>query len=434
MTASVDRPNGGSVSPGYEAVQQEFIAGLGAFDDGGGGFAAYVGGHQVVDLWGGYARSGQPWASENRAVVMSTTKGMVSICAAILYDRGLLDIEAPVTTYWPEFAQNGKASVTVRHFLTHTSGVLGFDDRPPLTWTGEGWEDYQAISTGLAAAAPRWEPGTKFGYHAMTYGWLVGELVRRISGQTVGQFFANEVAGPLQLEVNIGTPPEIVPNVAFITDHLTEGMPAIMRLLLKRGLKRLRDPKTMSGQAFLADGTGSLMDHAPDLFTGGLALQPEIPSGNGTATARGLARAYAALAMGGELDGVRLMSPETVAQFGLQVQELSDQLMGDVLPFGLATTVLGKVRRSAGFMMNPKFGKEPYRFGTNPLAFGHDGAGGQIAFCDVQNQVSVGYVRNALTSSPTFSTKVINRLYECIQELPKPEPSTSVGRPDVSGG
>jgi CubicO group peptidase (beta-lactamase class C family) len=421
------------VSPGYEGVQQEFIAGLSGFDDGGGGFAAYVGGHQVADLWGGYARPGQPWASENRAVVMSTTKGMVSICAAILYDRGLLDIEAPVSTYWPEFAQNGKASVTVRQFLTHTSGVLGFDDRPRLTWTGEGWGDYEAISAGLAASRPRWVPGTKFGYHAMTYGWLVGELVRRISGQSVGQFFATEVGGPLQIEVNIGTPPEIVPNVAFITDHLTDGMHPVMKLLLKRGLKRLRDPKSLSGQAFLADGTSSLMDHAPDLFNGGLALQPEIPSGNGTATARGLARVYAALAMGGELDGVRLMSPATVAQFGAQVQELPDQLMGDLLPFGLALRVLGPVRRSAGFMMNPKMGKEPYRFGTNPAAFGHDGAGGQIAFCDVQNQVSVGFVRNAMTSSPAYSTKVINRLYDCIRDLPKSEPAQSAGRPDASG-
>jgi CubicO group peptidase (beta-lactamase class C family) len=427
-----DVPNGGSVSPGYEAVQQEFIAGLGGFDEGGGGFAAYVGGRPVVDIWGGYARPGQAWASDNRAVVMSTTKGMVTICAAILYDRNLLDIEAPVSTYWPEFAQNGKSSTTVRHFLTHTSGLLGFDDRPNLTWTGEGWGDYDVIAAGLAAAAPRWEPGTKFGYHAMTYGWLVGELVRRISGQTVGQFFANEVANPLQLELNIGTPKELIPRVAYITDNLTAGMPAAMRLVLGRAIRKLRDPKSFSGQAFLSDGTSSLMDHAPDLFNGGLALEPEIPSGNGTATARALARVYAALAMGGELDGVRLMSAETVAKFGTQVQEMPDQLMNDVLPFGLVHRVMKPVRRSAGFLINPKTGKEPYHFGPNPAAFGHDGAGGQIAFCDLENHVSAGFVRNAMTSSAAYSTKVINRLYECVRDHPIPAPLSSTGLPDTA--
>jgi CubicO group peptidase (beta-lactamase class C family) len=365
---------------------------------------------------------------------MSTTKGMVTICAAILYDRNLLEIEAPVSTYWPEFAQNGKSSTTVRHFLTHTSGVLGFDDRPHLTWTGEGWEDYEGIAAGLAAAAPRWEPGTKFGYHAMTYGWLVGELVRRISGQTVGKFFAHEVAGPLQLEINIGTPPELIPKVAYITDNLTAGLPPAMRLILGRAMRKLRDPKTFSGQAFLADGTSSLMDHAPDLFNGGRALEPEIPSGNGTATARALARVYAALSMGGELDGVRLMSAETVAQFGAQVQELPDQLMNDMLPFGLVHRVMKPVRRSAGFLINPKAGKEPYHFGPNPTSFGHDGAGGQIAFCDLDNQVSVGFVRNAMTSSSAYSSKVIESLYECIRAHPGAAPLSSTSPPDSAVG
>jgi CubicO group peptidase (beta-lactamase class C family) len=425
-----DIPNGGAVSPGYEAVQQEFVAGLGGFDDGGGGFAAYVGGRPVVDLWGGYARPGEDWATDSRAVIMSTTKGMVTMCAAILYDRHLLDIEAPVSTYWPEFAQNGKASVTVRHFLTHTSGVLGFDDRPHLTWSGEGWDDYDAIAAGLAAAAPRWEPGTKFGYHAMTYGWLMGEVVRRITGQTVGRFFADEVAGPLQLEVNIGTPPDVQPRVAQVDDHLTEGMPLVMRLMLRRGLRRLHNPKSLSGQAFLADGTSSLMDHAMDLFNGGLALGLEIPSGNGTATARGLARVYAALAMGGELDGVRLLSPETVAQFGAEVQELPDQLMSEILPFGLSRLVMRPVRRTAGFLLNPRMGKEPPHFGPNPAAFGHDGAGGQIAFCDVEPQVSVGFVRNAMTSSSAYSTSVISRLYECARAHPAPEPLRRAELPD----
>jgi CubicO group peptidase (beta-lactamase class C family) len=408
-----DIPHGGHAVAGFEAVQREFIGGLSDFGAGGGGFAAYVDGKPVVDVWGGYAGD-QAWANDNLAVVMSTTKGMVTLCAQILVDRQQLDIDAPVVQYWPEFGQCGKEGTLVRHFLTHTSGVLGFDvQRPALGWDGQGWGDYDAIAAGLAAATPRWIPGTKFGYHALSYGWLVGELVRRITGQSVGTFYAAEVAGPLALESWIGTPPEHEHQIAPVIDNLTDGMPLPLRLLYRPIRRRMRDPKTMMGQAFVADGTGSLMDHAADLFNSGNLTGVEIPSGNGTATARALARLYAVLSLGGELDGIRLVSPETVQLFAAQAITMPDQLMTDMnLP--VIGRLLGRpVRRTLGYLMNPKMGNEPPHFGPNPDAFGHDGAGGQIAFCDPANRISVGFVRSQLSSSAKYSTNLIESLYDC---------------------
>jgi CubicO group peptidase (beta-lactamase class C family) len=355
---------------------------------------------------------------------MSSTKGLVTLCAQILVDRGELDIDLPVAHYWPEFSQAGKEGVLVRHVLTHTSGVLGFDvARPTLSWDGEGWGDDDAIAAGLAAATPRWEPGTAFGYHATSYGWLMGEIIRRVTGRTVGVFFATEVAGPLGLEAWIGTPPEQRANVAFLTDGLIKSLRLPVRLIFGRLQKRLRDPKTLPGQAFLGDGTFSIMDRAADMLNAGTWLDVELPFGNGTATARALARVYAVLAMEGELDGVRLLSADAVRRFSTEEISLPDQLMLDNGIPGLKRLLSGPVRRTLGYLMNPSMGKEPPHFGPNLDAFGHDGAGGQIAFCDLQRKVSVGFVRSELTSSAKFSTQLISTLYAC---LPSPAPPSSV--------
>jgi CubicO group peptidase (beta-lactamase class C family) len=407
-------PLDGTVAAGFEPVRQAFIDGQHDLGAGGGGFAAYVGGVPVVDLWGGWARPGQPWARETLGVIMSSTKGLVTMCAQMLADRGQLDVEAPVAHYWPEFAQAGKERITVRHVMTHTSGVLGFDvARPKRGWDGSGWGDYDAIAAGLAAATPRWEPGTAFGYHATSYGWLMGEVVRRISGQSVGVFFANELAGPLGLEAWIGTPPEQKGNVAHLTDDMANGLPLPMRLIFGRVQKRLRNPKTMPGQAFVGDGTFSIMDKAAEMLNAGAWLDFELPFGNGTATARGLARAYAMLAMEGELDGVRLLSADAVRRFSTEAICMPDQLMRDSGIPGLSR-LLPPVRRTVGYLLNPRMGKEPPHFGPNLGAFGHDGAGGQIAFCDLDRQVSVGFVRSDLTSSAKFSNELIASLYACL--------------------
>ncbi len=406
-------PHGGHASGGYEPVHDVFVAGLSDFGSGGGSVAAYVDGWPVMEVWGGHAGD-QPWAEDNLAVLMSTSKGLSTMCAQILVDRRQLDVDLPVATYWPEFAQCGKERVLVRHVLTHTSGVLGFDvQRPALGWDGQGWGDYDAIAAGLAAATPRWEPGTKFGYHAISYGWLVGELVRRITGQTIGTFFAAEIAGPLGLEAWIGTPPEQQDRVAPLIDRLDQGLPLPVRLMFRLVRRRMRNPNIMMGQAFVADGTSSLMDHAEELFNTKSLLGMEIPAGNGTATARALARAYAVLAMDGELDGVRLFSPAAVKLFSTEAISLPDQLMSDIGLPGLARLTKKPVRRTMGYLMNPSMGKEKPHFGPNLDSFGHDGAGGQIAFCDLTNRISVGFVRSELTSSPKYSTRLIESLYDC---------------------
>jgi len=261
---------GGTVASGFERVSDRFRANVGAFGEGGGALAVFIDGKLVVDLWAGRAAPGQPWREDTLEVLMSSTKGMAALCAVMLADRGELDVDAPVCEYWPEFAQNGKQRVLVRHVLTHTAGVVGFGDgRPPLGWDGSGWDDYDAIAAALAAAPLCWSPGERFGYHALTFGWLIGELVRRITGRTVGTMFRVEVAEPLGLDLRIGTPPADQPRVARVIDATAASVPRPLRMILGSVQRQMRDPRTLAGQAFLADGESCLMDHAEAFFADG---------------------------------------------------------------------------------------------------------------------------------------------------------------------
>src|SRR4051794_13867373 len=161
---------------------------------------------------------------------MSATKGYAALCAQVLVDRGLLDLDAPVATYWPEFAQNGKEGVLVRHLLLHTAGVIGFEGQTEITrLDATGWDSYDAISAGFAAAAPEWPPGTRHGYHALSVGWLLAEVVKRVSGRSLGRFFREEIAEPLGLEAWIGTPPDELDRTAYVHPSRTEHLPAFLR-------------------------------------------------------------------------------------------------------------------------------------------------------------------------------------------------------------
>ncbi len=212
---------GGFTVPGFERVAEVMrdgttvVVGEGErkrersvdFGDGGGAFSAFVGGECVVDLWTGWAGDLWPWEESTRGVIMSSTKGMTALCAHLLEDRGELDLDAPVVRYWPEFGQAGKGSATVRQLLSHQAGAIGLPGSEVLLgWDGSGWDDTEAIAGGVAAGEPAWEPGTRHGYHGVTFGWLVGELVRRITGCSLGRFFESEVAGPLGATCSIGTP------------------------------------------------------------------------------------------------------------------------------------------------------------------------------------------------------------------------------------
>ncbi len=219
----------GFVAPGFEQVAEllaqgtvvnvggrERTANLGA---GGGAFAAFVDGERVVDVWAGFARPQQRWAEDTRAVVMSATKGLTTLCAHLLYDRAQLDLDLPVVAYWPEFGAAGKEGTTVRQMLSHQSGAIGLPEPARiLSWDGAGWDDTGAIAAALASAPSAWVSGSKHGYHGVTFGWLIGELVRRVSGKSLGTFFREEVARPLGLESDIGTPLERQSTVAQVIE------------------------------------------------------------------------------------------------------------------------------------------------------------------------------------------------------------------------
>jgi CubicO group peptidase (beta-lactamase class C family) len=334
----------GMVEPGFEGVRDAFAKNFEDHGEVGAAFALHVNGKKVVDLWGGTAdvRSGRPYTEDSLQLVFSTTKGATAMCANLLAERGLLDVDAPVAQYWPEFAQAGKESMPVRMLLNHQAGLYTVDDPPAYADTLR-WDP---IVDALAAQKPLWDPGTQHGYHALTYGWLVGEVVRRISGKSIGQFFQDEFAEPLGLDFWIGLPKDQHDRVAPLVEM---------------------DPPTDPAAKALAEQfTG------PDMWTA------EIPAANGITNARSLSRVYASLI--GEVDGVRTLKPETVAKAS-EVQDTYNDavLMGMPTRFGL------------GFMLSSDFAP----FG-GPKSFGHPGAGGSVGFADPDAGLAFGYVMNKM--------------------------------------
>lgn len=214
------------VAAGYESVRDLFLSQRGSLGRGGGAFAAYVHGQPVLDIWGGLADTEQPWTRDTTMVIMSATKGLVAICVQLLVDRGELHPDMLITDVWPEFGQNGKAQIRLRDVLQHRAGVLGFPGQSEVWhYDGTGWDSYDQIAEGLAASAPSWPPGTRHGYHALSFGALVGEIVRRATARTIGQTFDQEVAGSLGLEAWIGTPPGELNRVARVYPLRTDFLP-----------------------------------------------------------------------------------------------------------------------------------------------------------------------------------------------------------------
>jgi CubicO group peptidase (beta-lactamase class C family) len=378
----------GSVAPGFERVGEAFAQI--DLQRGGAAFSAYVEGWQVVDLWGGQSSPGVPWQQDTLTTAFSATKGVAAACLLVLHARGLLDVEAPVAQYWPEYAQAGKAGTLVRHLLNHTSGLLWFEDPGSLLdWSGRGWDDYDEIARRIAATPPAWEPGTNIGYHAISVGWLCQELVRRITGRTLGTFLAEEIAGPLGLSVFIGTPPAEQQRLA--TSYMeppTLDDPALIELQ-ERYRELLRNPTLPLAQAGICMHGESLYDNF-EFFNLPAVRAAEIPAANGSMDARGLAKLYAVLAEGGELDGVRLASPKSIRLFGTKtfsapsaIARLSG-LPDEIVPMRYALGFEGD------FGETPK----PWRFGPTVEAFGHLGAGGQIGFAAPVRRVSVAFLRS----------------------------------------
>ena len=327
-----------------------------------------VDGEVVVDLWGGWADAARtrPWERDTLVNVWSTTKGPTALCAHILADRGLLDLDAPVATYWPEFAAAGKEKVLVRHLLSHRAGLSGLREPHSL----EQLYDWEFTTGRLAATEPWWEPGTASGYHAFTYGFLVGEVVRRVSGRLPSAFLAQEVTGPLGIDFTIGLPEKEAGRAAELVQPpaaSSSEQAAIFSQLTPAALAALANPPVGAAEA-----------NAPEWRAA------EIPAANGHGTARAVAALYGVFAGRGSYDGRRVLSP-TAAE---RVREGQGSCRDLVLGAGLdAETEIG-----LGLWLSGTNGS----YGPNPRAFGHDGFGGSCGLADPESGLSLGYVMNRM--------------------------------------
>jgi CubicO group peptidase (beta-lactamase class C family) len=361
----------GQVAPGFEDVRTELERNFAERGEIGAAVAAYWRGEKVVDLWGGRRtpEGDEPWNEDTMVPVMSTTKGLSAMTLALANARGWLDYEAPVATYWPEFAQNGKERVTVRQLLGHEAGLVLLDE--PLTT--ERLRDLDDVARLLARQKPAWTPGTRHGYHTMTLGLYMQELIRRVdpAHRTLGQMFHAEVAVPLGLEFYIGLPGEIP----------AERLARVKTLTPWRGLLALR--YTPPAVTLKMITPGSLLRRT---FSGLSAdpndrryLEVEVPAGNGVGTARAIARAYSAFAEGGAELGI---TPETFARVTAPpvVARPKDEVIGIPSYFSL------------GFL---RPGPE-VSFGSSERAFGSPGAGGSFAFADPDARLGYAYVMNKL--------------------------------------
>jgi CubicO group peptidase (beta-lactamase class C family) len=419
---------GGYTAPRYERVAETLAQGASVtvggrerradLGDGGGAFCAFVDGECVVDVWTGWSGTGRSWERDTRAVIMSSTKGLTSLCAHLLEDRGELDLDTPVTRYWPQFGRLGKERTTVRQLLSHQSGAIGLPGADELlAWDGTGWDDTVGIAAGVAAGAPAWEPGSRHGYHGVTFGWLVGELVRRISGASLGAFFEAEVATRLggaagnSLACSIGTPESALASVATVLEFPVR--PG------KEGALLAVDPESKAGRSVLAGAHGSLFadeqgrPRFADFMNTPAVQKAEIGALGATATARALARVYATLASGEEL-----VSRASVERFRLE------QVCGPDAVMRVPT------RWAVGYSLEAPalVPGVPPMHGPSAGAFGHLGAGGQIGFADPSRLVACAFVRNHLENQalPLLGACLVDVLYSCLM-------STSTGGGDVRG-
>lgn len=366
----------GSCDPRFQQVRQEFERNFLERGEVGASVCVTVQGQTVVDLWGGFVRpeTQTPWTAETISIVFSSTKGATALCAHILASRGKLDLDAPVTTYWPEFGQAGKADIPVKMLLNHQAGLPAV--RAPLPQGA--YANWDFMVNALAKEEPFWEPGTRNGYHALTIGWLVGEVVRRVSGKSLGTFFQEEVAKPLELDFWIGLPEDKEPRVA----PMIAAAPDTNSLLYKEMIR----PGSLASLAIL--NSGGYMGAKPE-YDLRAAHAAEIGGAGGITNARGLAGMYAPLACGGALKGVTLVNPDTLARMGVVASATGrDAVL--VMPSRFALGFMKSMdnrRASAGVRESAIMSEE---------AFGHVGAGGSLGFADPKAGMSFGYTMNRM--------------------------------------
>jgi CubicO group peptidase (beta-lactamase class C family) len=394
----------GSVAPGWEDVAETFASNLEREEEAGGAVSVVVDGTPVVDLWGGVSdrSSGTSWQRDTVVPVFSTTKGVTALCAHLLCARGLLDLDAPVARYWPGFTAGGKGDCTVRWLLTHQAGLPFVDRR--LTF-----DDLQAgtpVVRALEEQTPKWVPGTRLAYHPITYGFLVGEVIRRVSGMSLGAFVRRQLAEPLGLLMWLGLPADLRLDLARL--EAEEEPPPSARVRMVKGItghidrfarqaEEIRLAMTLSGA--LPEG---LVTGRPDDFNNRALLAVELGAANLVTNARSLARLYAAAVS--TVDGVRLFDADTASRFARyrvknvrywQVPPgLSGLLLKRAFPMGL------------GFMVTSPIG---------PTTFGHWGAGGSLAFADLDARLGFGYVMNRMERDHNARSKpLVEAVKRCL--------------------
>ena len=372
----------GSCEPKFQAVREEFERNFQERDEVGASVCVTLDGQTVVDLWGGQANAdtGAAWNEDTLSIVFSSTKGATAICAHILASRGQLDLDAPVATYWPEFAQSGKENIPVKMLLNHQAGLPAVRDPLPQG----AYADWDLMVNTLAKQEPFWEPGTRNGYHALTFGWLVGEVVRRASGKSLGSFFRDEIAAPLGLDFWIGLPEDKEPRVAPMIAAEPDPNSRFFQEIAKPG----------SLQSLVLLNAGGYMDEVDTRA----AHAAEIGGAGGITNARGLAGMYEPLALGGKKGVVELVNAATLARMG-RVSSSTGRDAVLVMPS----------RFALGFMKTMDNRGEPAGVQDSVLtseeAFGHVGAGGSFGFADPKAGMSFGYTMNRMGAGASLNER-----------------------------
>ncbi len=390
----------GFVEPGFEACVDQFVANFNEGEELGASFCIRHEGETKIDLWGGIAdkATGKPWEEDTVSIVFSSTKGIMALTAHMLIEEGKLDPDQPVAEIWPEFAVNGKEQATVRMMLNHTVGLPAFSEQVP-----EGlFYNWDATCAQLAAQAPFWEPGSNQGYHAVTFAWTVGELIRRVTGKTPGTVIKEYLAAPLGLDLHCGTPESVEPRIApMITANVGDMDPENLSPFIA---KALSDADSVPHKFLFNDGG----------FTAGInsrqAHAAEIPSANGITNARGLAGAYTPFAMGGTYQGKTFVS-DKVLRGMTQVSAAT----------GRDETLYMPTRFSMGFMKsmdnrNNRFGMTDSAI-MGVRAFGHVGAGGSIGLADPRHGLAIGYTMNQMGAGLMLNARgqsLVNEAYAAI--------------------
>ncbi|WP_433218138.1 serine hydrolase domain-containing protein [Microtetraspora malaysiensis] len=385
----------GHCDPRFSRVREVFDRHFSDGEELGAAFAVFLDGEPVVDLWGGVAdrHTGRPWEAGTPVLAYSCTKAVAATAMLLLVERGLVDVRSPVSAYWPEFARDGKARVTVEHVLTHQAGLPAIEEPVPL----EEFEDLPAIADRLAAQAPLWEPGTAHGYHAVTYGFLIDELIRRVTGMSTGELVAAEIAGPHQLELWLGAPPDVAARAARLS--------AGERAAPAGGAGVANPPATDDPVAAMAAATrdkDSLMNRAlgnPPIhkLPGGgnhpVILRAGWPALGMVTTARALAGFYRALVTG------EILAPSTLGDAMRPRVGGPDRVLYLDSAFGL-----GYMRPAMTFL-TPARGVES--------AFGHTGLGGSLGLGDVEHGLAMAYTMNRMVGSVAGSRRAY-RLAEAV--------------------